>query len=116
MRVEKLRQVYLVAEDLEAQVAFFGERLGLELQFRDGDRWVQFKAGDVSFALASAAEGMGVPPGIPVPVFQVDDLDKALAEVCRGRERPSVHEMGPRGRAAVTVDPAGVRVVLHQRG
>jgi predicted enzyme related to lactoylglutathione lyase len=114
--LKKLRQVYVVAGDLEAQVRFYGETLGLETQFRDGDRWVQFAAGGVSFAVASAAEGQGAPPGTVVPVFEVEDLDLALAELSHGGHAVHpVRDMGAHGRTAVVLDPAGTRTMLFQR-
>jgi catechol 2,3-dioxygenase-like lactoylglutathione lyase family enzyme len=52
VRIEKLRQGVIAASDLEAQVEYYTKVLGLPLQIRDGDRWVQLQAGAVSFALA----------------------------------------------------------------
>jgi catechol 2,3-dioxygenase-like lactoylglutathione lyase family enzyme len=116
VKVKKLRQVFVVAKDLERAVRFWKDTLGLELAFRDGDRWVQFKAGDVSFALASDAEGQGAAPGEPVPVFEVDDLAAALVELrAAGVEVGSLRDMGAHGRTAAAIDPSGARFVLFQR-
>jgi predicted enzyme related to lactoylglutathione lyase len=116
MKIKKLRQVFVVAKDLERAVRFWQETLGLELAFRDGDRWVQFKAGDVSFALASEAEGQGAPPGVAVPVFEVEDLDSALAELrAAGAEVGALRDMGAHGRTAAATPPGGPRIVLFQR-
>ena len=116
MIVKKLRQVYVVARDLEAQSRFYAETLGLALQFRDGDRWVQFQAGDASFALSSAAEGDGAPPGVAIPVFEVEDLDAATRELsAAGRAPGAIRDMGDHGRTAMVVDPGGARLVLFQR-
>ncbi|HVN83320.1 MAG TPA: VOC family protein [Candidatus Binatia bacterium] len=116
VQIKKLRQVYLVAADLAAAVKFYGGTLGLPLQFRDGDRWVQFQAGEVSFALASEAEGMGAPVGVPVPVFEVADLDAARAELAAsGHRTGDVRDMGKHGRTATVVDPNSAHLVLFQR-
>ncbi|HUI26847.1 MAG TPA: VOC family protein [Candidatus Kryptonia bacterium] len=116
MQIKKLRQVYIVAADLAAAVKFYGETLGLALQFRDADRWVQFQAGDVSFALASEAEGMGAPIGVPVPVFEVADLDSALRELAtQGHRTGAIRDMGSHGRTASAIDPGGTQLVLFQR-
>lgn len=117
MKIKKLRQVFVVAKDLEAQLRFLGATLGLEQAFRDGDRWVQFKAGDVSFALASEAEGGGAPTGVPVPVFELEgSFDAALAELrAAGASIGAVRDMGAHGRTAHVTDPAGVRLMLFQR-
>ncbi len=116
MKIKKLRQVFVVAKDLERAVRFWQHTLGLELAFRDGDRWVPFKAGDVSVALASAEEGQGAAPGVPVPVFEVDDLDTALAELrAAGAEIGALRDMGAHGRTASAIEPTGARIVLFQR-
>jgi predicted enzyme related to lactoylglutathione lyase len=116
MKVKKLRQVFVVAEELERAVRFWQGTLGLELAFRDGERWVQFEAGGVSFALASAAEGQGAPPGVPVPVFEVEDLDAALSELrAAGAVVGALRDMGAHGRTAAAIDPGGARIVLFQR-
>ncbi len=116
MKLKKLRQVLVVAKDLEPSVRFWQDMLGLELAFRDGDRWVQFKAGDVSFALASVEEGQGAPSGVPVPVFEVDDLDAAFAELQRaGVPSGGLRDMGAHGRTLAAIDPSGARIVLFQR-
>jgi len=116
MQISRLRQVMLVAGELEEQVAFFEKTLGLEQQFRDGDRWVQFSAGDVSFALPSPGEGMGAEPGSILPVFEVDDLDAARGElIAAGHTCGDLRDMGAHGRTLLASGPAGARVVLFQR-
>ena len=116
MQIRKLRQVYLVASDITAAAKFYGETLGLPLQFRDGDRWVQFQAGDVSFALASREEGMGAPVGVAVPVFEVTDLQSALQELAAlGHRTGAIRDMGTHGRSASAIDPGGAHLVLFQR-
>ena len=108
--------MFVVATDLDAQTRFYQERLGLPLQFRDGDRWAQFQVGDVSFALASSAEGQGVPPGVAVPVFEVADLDQARTDLAATGASPgSIRDMGPHGRTLMVTDPAGTRLMLFQR-
>ena len=116
MQVKKLRQVFVVAADLATQVRFYQDTLGLPLQFRDGDRWVQFQAGDASFALASAEEGQGAPVGVPVPVFEVTDLDAARGQlVGSGATLGAMRDMGAHGRTLIVTDPGGTRVLLFQR-
>ena len=113
MQVKRLRQVYLVSPDLEARVKFYGKVLGLRQQFRDGDRWVQFQAGEVSLALASQAEGMGAPRDTPIPVFEVTDVDQARTELEQlGYAVTSVRDMGAHGRMTGASDPGGAYLVL----
>ena len=51
-----VRSVYTVAQDIDLLHAFYEGALGLPLAFRDRDRWCQFKAGPLPFALSSGAE------------------------------------------------------------
>jgi predicted enzyme related to lactoylglutathione lyase len=117
MKVKKLRQVYIATDEIDRQAAFYENVLGLALQFRDGNRWIQFKTGDVSIALASPAESMGAPLDVPVPVFEIDDLDGALAELrTQGREVGTTRDMGTHGRVAMIRDPSGAFLVLFEKG
>lgn len=97
-----------MASNMGAQVDFFVDALGLELQFRDGDEWAQFQAGDVSVALAGPRESMGAPSGASVPVFQTDDLDGLRDSITRaGGDCGALRDMGDHGRTLVFRDPAG---------
>jgi catechol 2,3-dioxygenase-like lactoylglutathione lyase family enzyme len=116
MKIERLRQIFIATDKLAQRVAFYRDVLGLRLQFRDGDRWVEFEAGDISLALASRAEAMGAPLEVPVPVFEVDDLDAAVGElVGKNHAAGTVREMGAHGRAAGIRDPSGAFLVLFER-
>lgn len=116
MEVQRLRQVYIVADDVEAIARFYIETLGLEEQFRDGTNWVQLSAGDVSLAIASESEGQGAALGQPVPVFEVDNLDEALAAVAAGGGTTGeVRDMGEHGRTALASDPSGAHISFFQR-
>ena len=116
MKINKLRQIFIATDSPESKVSFYERTLGLKLQFRDGDRWIQFKAGDVSIALAGREEAMGAPLDVPVPVFEVGSLDDALAELReRGHESPAIRDMGAHGRTAMIRDPSGAFLVLFEK-
>jgi predicted enzyme related to lactoylglutathione lyase len=116
MQVKKLRQVFIVTANAEAQVRFYAETLALPLQFRDGARWIQFQAGEISFALASPEEGQGAPANVPVPVFEVADLDGAMRELtAAGHVCGGIRDMGAHGRTMMVTDPGGARIMLFQR-
>jgi predicted enzyme related to lactoylglutathione lyase len=116
MAVKRIRQVYLVAEDIDTAAAFYTDGLGLELQFRDGDRWVQYEAGDVSFSVASTAESGGAAPGSSVPVFEVDDLDAQIATAtAAGATLISSRNMDGHGQMATLTEPSGALIALMQR-
>ena len=116
MEVKRIRQVYIVADDVEAVAAFYTETLGLAEQFRDGTNWVQLSAGDISLAIAGEAESQGAATGRPVPVFEVDDLEAALAAVSAGGgSAGEVRDMGDHGRTSLATDPAGASIAFFQR-
>ena len=102
----------LVTEDPGAAADFYAAALGLVEQFRDGDRWIQFAAGPMSFALATPAEA-AAPAGTVVPVFDVADLDTALRAALAGgarlRER---RDMGAHGDLALLAEPAGATIAF----
>ena len=113
--IERLRQVFTHARDFDAQVRFY-EALGFSLQFRDGDRWAQFAAGDVSFALACADEALGAAPGEWMPVFEVASLASAMdAALAAGGSAGEVRDMGGHGRTVRVTDSAGVPFALFAR-
>lgn len=116
MRIRKLRQVFIACANPEQRASFYADALGLRLQFRDGDRWVQFTSGDVSIALAGREESMGAPLDVPVPVFEVDDLGAAIDELRqKGHQAGEVRDMGAHGRTAAIRDPSGAFLVLFQK-
>lgn len=116
MNIKKLRQIFIATEHADQQAAFYEKTLGLSVQFRDGSRWIQFQAGDVSIALASREESMGAPLDVPVPVFEVDDLDGAITELrANGQQPGEIRDMGAHGRTAPIRDPSGAFLVLFQK-
>ncbi|MBT5774839.1 MAG: glyoxalase/bleomycin resistance/dioxygenase family protein [Dehalococcoidia bacterium] len=116
MAVKRLRQAYVVAEDIDAVAAFYADGLGLELQFRDGDRWVQYGAGDVSFGVASVEESGGAAIGSAVPVFEVDDIAAQIATAtAAGATLVSSRDMDGHGQMATLTEPSGALIALMQR-
>ena len=116
MNIKKLRQVYIATDKADLQASFYEKTLGLTLQFRDGERWIQFKTGDVSLAITSREESMGAPLDVPVPVFEVDDLDSAIGELRgRGHQTGEIRDMGAHGRTVAIRDPSGAFLVLFQK-
>ncbi len=108
MTVERVRQVFISARDFDAQCRFYEQALGLTLQFRDGDNWAQFSAGDISLAIAGGDEAMGAAPGSWVPVFQVEDLEGCLRDIeAAGGSHGDIRDMGEHGRTVLAADAAG---------
>jgi len=102
-----LKTVYTVARNMDRMHAFYVQVLDLQPQFRDGDRWAQYRAGESAFALSSVQEA---PPGMvgSVPVFTADDLAASCrAAVQAGGQLLQQRDMGAHGRVATLADPEG---------
>ena len=116
MTVKRIRQVYVVADDIDAAAAFYSDGLGLELQFRDGDRWVQYGGGDISLAVASVDESGGAAAGSSVAVYEVDDLESHVESATgAGASVVSNRDMGEHGKMATLREPSGALIALMQR-
>ena len=106
--------VILHVHDLNREVAFFRDVVGLPLQFSDESfHFARFDGGGISFSVASSGEDSGPPEpaadrfsGIG---FAVDDVDAAAREIkARGARftmEPSRQPWG--GYMAMFADPEG---------
>ncbi len=94
---------------------FWQRALGLQVRFRDADRWVQLQAGTQGFGIASQAEGVPGQVGA-VPVFEVDDLDAQSVSIaqCGGRIL-STRDMGSHGSVVTFNDTEGNVAQLYCR-
>jgi catechol 2,3-dioxygenase-like lactoylglutathione lyase family enzyme len=111
----ELRQIILPVDDLERACAFVADVLGLELRFRDGDRYAAFSAGAVTLALATAGEQ--VAPGKIGLALKTADVDAAVtrlatAEVAHGAPTESAHER----RVTFTDEDGNLFVVYAPKG
>jgi predicted enzyme related to lactoylglutathione lyase len=105
MAITRVQTFYLPADDVAATTAFYEVLLGPP-RFRDGDRWVQFRAGETSFAIASRDEAaQGAEGG--VAVFQSDDLADHERTIAAGAVALERRDMADHGRTATYRDPAG---------
>ncbi len=115
MTVEKLQNAYYVTGDMERAVGFYRDALGLDLMFQDGEKWTQFKAGGVNFAMASKEEAADSAVGATI-VFEVPDIDAARGAIENaGGEILDLRDMGDHGRTLSIRDPDGNLVQLYQR-
>ncbi|WP_110116953.1 VOC family protein [Bradyrhizobium diazoefficiens] len=113
--MRSIRSVYSLAKDLRRMSAFYEKALGLELAFRDGDRWAQFKAGSAVFALSSPDEAAPGATG-SVIVFDAVDLETVAQQVDRfGGQLVAVRDMGAHGSVATLLDPESNFFQLHVR-
>ena len=108
-----LRQVIVPVADVVQAAEAIAAQLGLELRFRDGDRWAAFDAGGLTLALAGPGEqpaGGGIALGV-----KVADLDAALERVAAegGEVLEDVRE-GEHERRATCRDRFGATLALYQ--
>ena len=112
---KRLQNVFVVAERPSELHAFYESALGLQLKFRDKDRWIQYSAGNTSVALACREEALPATSGV-VMVFEVDDFS-AVAEraAAAGGEVIGTRDMGSHGAVLSLRDPEGNIVQLFKR-
>lgn len=104
-----LQSVYIVAKDVERLSEFYLSSLGMPVQFRDANKWTQFRQQRSAFALSCAEEAAQGAIGA-VPVFQVtgeaqDDVQRKI--VSAGGQLIGTRDMGSHGVVATCKDPEG---------
>jgi predicted enzyme related to lactoylglutathione lyase len=112
---QRLQNVFVVAERPAELHAFYESALGLQLKFRDQDRWFQYGVGGSNVALACREEAAPASSGL-VMVFEVDDLEAARERIVRaGGELLGLRDMGAHGSVLSLRDPEGNVVQLFKR-
>jgi len=112
---KRLQNVFVVAERPAELHAFYESALGLQLKFRDKDRWIQYGVGNTSVALACREEAVPATSGI-VMVFEVNDFAPAAERVAAlGGEVLGIRDMGSHGAVLSLRDPEGNIVQLFKR-
>jgi predicted enzyme related to lactoylglutathione lyase len=112
---KRLQNVFVVAERPAELHAFYESALGLQLKFRDQERWYQYGVGNTSVALACREEAAPATSGL-VMVFEVDDLEAARERIAgAGGEVLGLRDMGSHGAVLSLRDPEGNVVQLFRR-
>jgi predicted enzyme related to lactoylglutathione lyase len=115
MPLSAIRSVYTVAQNMDLMHAFYEGALELPLAFRDHDKWCQFKAGPLSFALSSPSEAAPDARGSMI-VFDAVDVALLTQRIERlGGRYLSRRDMGSHGRVATFSDPENNLLQLHVR-
>ena len=111
----KLKQAYLTAAEPEALAGFY-KALGLAIRFADQGKWIQFVGEKVALCIASPAESVSAPSVNAILVFEVDNLETALARAGEhGAEvLGEIRNMGTHGRVAHIRDPQHNTIQLFQ--
>ena len=112
---KRLQNVFVVADRPAELHAFYESALGLQLKFRDKDRWIQYGVGNTNVALACREEAQPATAGV-VMVFEVDDFaGTAERVVASGGEVLGTRDMGSHGAVMSLRDPEGNIVQLFKR-
>ena len=116
MAVKKFSSAYYVVNNMDQAVSFYQDILGLEVKFRDGDRWTQFDVNGVGVALADPSEGSVPPGGGATVVLEVEDLGEMREKLAQnGVTVNATVDMGGHGKYFTAVDPAGNIVQIFAR-
>lgn len=111
----RLQNVFIVARQPGALHAFYEQALGLQMKFRDQDRWIQYGVGGTNVALACAEEAAPAAAGL-VPVFEVEDFAGAQERIAAaGGQVLGERDMGSHGAVLSLRDPEGNIVQLFRR-
>jgi predicted enzyme related to lactoylglutathione lyase len=112
---KRLQNVFVVADRPAELHAFYEAALGLQLRFRDGERWFQYGVGNTNVALASREEAAPATSGL-VMVLEVDALEGARERiVAAGGDVLGLRDMGSHGSVLSLRDPEGNVVQLFRR-
>jgi predicted enzyme related to lactoylglutathione lyase len=102
-----IQTVYFVAKDMTRLENFYESALGMPIQFRDKNKWTQFRLQRSAFALSSAQEAAQGAVGA-VPVFQVagESQDEVRQKILSaGGQLLAQRDMGTHGVVATFKDP-----------
>jgi len=72
--------IYVFVNDMDRAIAFYGDVLGLSLEYRSGDEWAQLAAGPIKIGLHGTGSAGEKRTGGTI-AFTVTDLDAAKARL-----------------------------------
>jgi predicted enzyme related to lactoylglutathione lyase len=111
-------QIILFVKDMQAQVAFYRDKMGLKVKFParedfSKEHWVELDSGPCTLALHAGGQGR-IGEDAPKITFRVKDIHAARAElVKRGVKLSEVRKVGPGIEIAGGTDPEGNSFSLH---
>jgi predicted enzyme related to lactoylglutathione lyase len=116
MAIKKFSSAYYVVKNMDRAVTFYKDVLGMNVKFRDGNRWTQFDVNGVGVALADPSEGTVPPGGGGTVVLEVDNLlETREALVKSGAAVNDIVDMGGHGKDFTVKDPEGNIVQIFAR-
>ena len=112
---KRLQNVFVVAERPAELHAFYTAALGLQLKFRDRERWFQYGVGNGNVSIACKEEALPATSGL-VMVFEVEDFAAAQERIAAaGGQVLGIRDMGSHGAVLSLKDPEGNIVQLFKR-
>jgi catechol 2,3-dioxygenase-like lactoylglutathione lyase family enzyme len=109
--------VMFPVSDLDRSIGFYRDTLGMNLEFRHGDMWVEFTATPTTLALykPESPEDASTSGGAAI-ALAVGDVHSAIAELEDKGILVAIKPFeSPVCYFAVVKDPDGNSVILHQR-
>jgi predicted enzyme related to lactoylglutathione lyase len=107
----QLGQIVVYVTDFEQAVAFYKDKLGLTMQFKDDYGIASFDAGGVSILVHDAD---GLDPRPPLPCFYVDDIDAAAADLKARGVNVGAISREEWGSKASFADPSGNALCIER--
>lgn len=111
--IKGLLKAIVYVQDMDAQVRFYREVLGLKIKFPDGldtyrdEFWVEFNTGQCSLVLHGGGQKR-LGEDTPKLAFEVGDIDQAQAALRqRGARLGEVREPAPGVKVVDGIDPEG---------
>lgn len=115
-----LTKVILCVQDMASMVAFYQDKLGLDVVHPSAvadlgnEQWVVLAAGPCSLALEACGRRLDAEARSPVLVFSVDDLEAVRGRLIQqGVEMTEAEEVPSGARISDGVDPEGNRFELQ---
>lgn len=107
--------VALQARDFQRAVTFYTTVLGLEMTFRHGDQWAEFRAPGLTLGVGPADEATVVGGGTTTICFEVPDIEKTVQGLrSRGVSFLGSFRETDHGREISFIDSEGSPLMLHQ--
>lgn len=120
MKPQGLIEVILYVQDMQRQVVFYRDVIGLQVTYPSGladytpESWVTFATGDCTLALHSGGQGR---QGLDTPmiVFGVTDIHAARLDLIRqGVQVKDAFSAAPGVWVAHAIDPEGNPIAIEQ--
>ncbi|KVC44910.1 VOC family protein [Burkholderia diffusa] len=112
----KVSMLLYPVDDIDTALPLFVDGLGLNVKFRDGDRYCALDGGPLTIALVAGDEQIVERAALTLRVDENDDLYAAMARVVKAGASVRVPvQAGPHEYRAVLEDRNGALLVISQK-